>query len=80
MTAEEQKLRLALEYAREKELEQYIAEADNLPKPSHRSHCEGATKRPWQSLQWRLANRYALGALLHGSCKPNQRFGQLLNK
>lgn len=34
MTAEEQKLRLALEYAREKELEQYIAEADNLPKPS----------------------------------------------
>ena len=47
-------------------------------KPSHRSHCEGATKRPWQSLQWRLANRYALGALLHGSCKPNRRFGQLL--
>ena len=32
MTAEEQKLRLALEYAREKELEQYIAEAEALSK------------------------------------------------
>ena len=32
MTAEEQKLRLALEYAKEKELEQYIAEAEALSK------------------------------------------------
>ena len=32
--------------------------------------------------QWRLANRRsipALGALLHGSCKPNYKFGQLLS-
>lgn len=33
MTSEEQKLKLALKYAREKELEQYIAETEALPKP-----------------------------------------------
>ena len=34
MTAEEQKLRLALEYAREVELTQYIEESEALPKPA----------------------------------------------
>lgn len=34
MTVEEQKMKLALEYAREQELEKYIAEAKTLPEPS----------------------------------------------
>lgn len=33
MTDEEQKLKIALEYAREKELEQYIEESEALPQP-----------------------------------------------